>query len=347
MARSGLYKSDVKKARDSLLAQGKNPSVDALRIALGNTGSKTTIHKYLKELEEEDGEADGRKTSISEALQDLVARLAAQLQDEANVQIDTVRSEYTEKERIQAEALASSGKELSAARMHLQRTEGILQAEQVAHELTRETLQRETVARHTAEQQVADLKERLAENESHRKSLEEKHQHAREALEHYRQSVKEQRDQDQRRHEQQVQQLQSEMRLLQQTLIVKQEDVTHINQEAARLVADLSHAHKALYDQQSHGRQLEQKLESLQAVEQRCQLLEAQFQEKDAHAEQLKVAAAEALKQAADTSARMHALELELATAHAKLETQQTMAEELRAYMKRLNAPPADARVVP
>ena len=45
MARSGLYKSDVQKARDALIAQGMNPSVDAVRVALGNTGYKTTIHK--------------------------------------------------------------------------------------------------------------------------------------------------------------------------------------------------------------------------------------------------------------------------------------------------------------
>ena len=81
MARTGLYKSEVKKARDALLAKNKNPSVDAVRIELGNTGSKTTIHKYLKELEEEDGGAGGRKASISEALQDLVSRLAAQMHE--------------------------------------------------------------------------------------------------------------------------------------------------------------------------------------------------------------------------------------------------------------------------
>ena len=51
MARTGLYQSEVKKARDALVAQGKHPSVDSVRVALGNTGSKTTIHKYLKELE--------------------------------------------------------------------------------------------------------------------------------------------------------------------------------------------------------------------------------------------------------------------------------------------------------
>jgi hypothetical protein len=35
MARTGLYKSEVKKARDTLLAHGKHPSVDAVRIELG------------------------------------------------------------------------------------------------------------------------------------------------------------------------------------------------------------------------------------------------------------------------------------------------------------------------
>ena len=74
MARSGLYKSEVKRARDALLAKGTNPSVDAVRVELGNTGSKTTIHKYLKELEEEDGGAGGRKASISETLQNKIGR---------------------------------------------------------------------------------------------------------------------------------------------------------------------------------------------------------------------------------------------------------------------------------
>ena len=95
MARTGLYKSDVKKARDHLVGQGRHPSVDAVRVELGNTGSKTTIHKYLKELEEEDG-GESAKAPLSDALQDLVARLAAQLQEEAEERITTVRRETEE-----------------------------------------------------------------------------------------------------------------------------------------------------------------------------------------------------------------------------------------------------------
>lgn len=333
MARTGLYKSDVKKARDVLIAQNKHPSVDAVRVELGNTGSKSTIHKYLRELDEDDGGADGRKASLSEALQDLVARLAAQLQDEANVRIEAVQAASMEKERQYLDAQTALQAQIEAQAAQLARIEAAAQQEAAAHVRTRELLQRETIARHTAEQQAAGLKERLAENEAHRASIEEKHQHAREALEHYRQSVKEQRDQDQRRHEQQVQQLQSEMRLLQQSLVVKQEDVTRLNQEGARLVADLSHAQKALHDEQSRAHQLAQRLEQLPVAEQRCKALERDVADKDALATGLKGQLEQATQRAAALDEKTHALELALAAAQAKVEAQHALGEELRAYM--------------
>lgn len=333
MARTGLYKSDVKKARDSLVAQNINPSVDAVRVALGNTGSKTTIHKYLKELEE-DGVTDGRKVTISDALQDLVERLAAQLNDEASSRIELVHQQGKDKEQQHVEALAALQKENLALSEQLQRIETSHHQEVTTHEQTRGLLQQETMARHTLEQQLVDIRERLADNDAHRLSLEEKHKHARDALEHYRQSVKEQRDQDQRRHEQQIQQLQAEMRQLQQTLVIKQEEVTRLNQDGARLVADLSHVQKRLYDQQSTSQQLEKKLEALQAIEQRCKTLDTQLSEKEAHIKELKSQAANASTQVTELSKLTHRLELELTAAHTKLEVQQAMTLELRAYME-------------
>ncbi len=333
MARTGLYKSEVKKARAALFAQHKHPSVDAVRVALGNTGSKTTIHKYLKELAEEEGGVDGRTASISDALQDLVARLAVQLQDEANVRIDEMRAQSDEKNRHHAEVRAALQKDVEALNGQLLRVETAAQQEKTTHDRTREALQNETIARHTREQQVADLKERLGENEAHRHSLEEKHQHAREALEHYRQSVKEQRDQDQRRHEQHIQQLQAELRQLQQTLIVKQDDITRLNQEGARLVADLSHLQKQLYEQQSSTRQLTQKLASMQAVEQRCTMLETHLTDKNRQAQMLKDQLDVTVAKADGLSGQVHDFELALAASHAKLDAQQGMVTELRAYL--------------
>ena len=59
MARGGVYRTEVEKARNALLAEGKHPSVDAVRVALGNTGSKTTIHRHLKDLEADDNAGVG------------------------------------------------------------------------------------------------------------------------------------------------------------------------------------------------------------------------------------------------------------------------------------------------
>jgi chromosome segregation ATPase len=333
MARTGIYKTDVQRARDTLLATGAYPSVDAVRIALGNTGSKSTIHRYLKELEEEDGGKKDFKTSISEALQDLVERLAARLQEEATMQVDAIRAEQQTMARTHADAIAAARQENDQLRSQVQRLEQSLSQEQGAHGLTRETLQRENVLRHTAEQHVADLKERLAENETHRQSLEEKHRHAREALEHYRQSVKDQREEVQSRHEQQVQGLQAELRQAQQTVVVRQEEVTRLNQEGARLVSDLSHAQKAAYDAQTQIRHIEHKLETLQGVEQRAAVMAEQLQDKDRQIASLTERVASASAQSETLADRFRTLEMELITAQAKHDAQRAIADELRQYL--------------
>jgi chromosome segregation ATPase len=333
MARSGLYKSDVKKARDALIAQGKHPSVDAVRIALGNTGSKTTIHKYLKELENEEGDTDNRKASISETIQDLVERLAAQLQEEAGTAMELMRTQFAEQERLQKESASALEKALAAAQTQIQQLEITLQEERTAYARTRDALQMETVARHTADQQVIDIKERLSENNAHRRSLEEKHQHAREALEHYRQSVKEQRDQDQRRHEQQLQQLQAELRTAQQTIIIKQEEVTRLNQEGVRLIADLTHVRQALQESEENSRRQAQKLEQLQAIEQRHTLLTAQVAEKERQTKALLEQLTDAGIKLEALSNQIRTLELAEAAAQAKLSAQQEMTAELRTLL--------------
>lgn len=173
MGRAGLYQSDIKKARDALLAQGRYPSVDAVRVALGNTGSKTTIHKYLKELETEEGSGDGRKAPISDALHDIVVRLAARLHEEADERTSAIESLNAEQERDHAAAVNNYEKELAELQQQLRQARDDGVEEIRTHTQTRSSLQNEIILRHTAQQQVADLQERLAENEAHRRSLEE------------------------------------------------------------------------------------------------------------------------------------------------------------------------------
>lgn len=194
MARGGLYKSDIQKARDALRAQGKHPSVDAVRVALGNTGSKTTIHRYLKELEEEEGQGLGAKVAVSEALQDLVGRLAGRLHEEAEAVVAEARQRFEAQLQERSQALERQQQEGAALSAQLQRTDTALQAEKTEHESTRQALIEATTTIRQLEERIGGLTTRLAEHESHTQSLEEKHQHAREALEHFRTSVKEQRD---------------------------------------------------------------------------------------------------------------------------------------------------------
>lgn len=338
MARIGLYKSDVKKARDALISQGTNPSVDAVRVALGNTGSKTTIHKYLKELEAEDGGAGGKRTLISEALQDLVERLAARLADEAQEQIAAALTASDKKVAEQAALLHRAIDDSAQLRARVLELETALQNQGEAMVASRADQQRESIGRQVAEQQVSDLQQRLVENEAHRQSLEEKHQHVRQALEHYRHSVKEQRDVDIRRHEQHIQQVQAELRIAQQTIAIKQEETTRLNQEGVKLVTELAHTKQSLYEQLTLGRKLEQKMETLQAAQSHASDTGRQLVSKIAEAQLLSKQLDVAAGKLEPLTARVRELELLLTEANAKVVAQEQIGEQLRGYLDKMVA---------
>ncbi|MFM0047133.1 DNA-binding protein [Paraburkholderia sediminicola] len=251
---------NIKRARDALLAQGQHPSIDAIRIALGNTGSKSTIHRYLKELEEEDDASLTRAGSLSDAIQDLVARLAARLHEEAQALVDQqLAAAAAQRQQAQAEIAKLAG-DVAALRAQLAEAGATVVREQAAHADTHTALQQRALNVERLAQQVRDLTERLAEHDGFRRSLEEKLQHAHEALEHYRTASREQREQEARRHEQQVQQLQAELRQTNQTQIVKQNEITQLNRDNARLVAEAGAATRYLREQQTRCEQLQNAL---------------------------------------------------------------------------------------
>lgn len=111
MARSGITKSQVRAIRDGLLAQGLHPSVDAVRHGLGDVGSKSTIHRLLRELrEEEGGDAPGiRRDDTAGALAALVDELAGRLHADAEGRMQALRLQH-------AQALAAKDRELAALR---------------------------------------------------------------------------------------------------------------------------------------------------------------------------------------------------------------------------------------
>ena len=258
MARGGINKAIVQKARNALLARGVHPSINAVRIELGNTGSKTTIHRYLKELESVEQAISS--DALSTPLTGLIEQLLGQLKAEAQQSVAQAH-EALLRERA---AVQQQSAVLEARMRDLESQCSVLALQlQAAQELTlQEQQQRQAVEVDNARmvQSLQDLQVRVRERDERIQSLEDLHQHARDGMEHYRQASKEQREQEQRRHEAQTSLLQAEIRQLQQTLMIKQDELTQLNRDNARL---LSEAQQQLREQRALQQQLNNKVAEL------------------------------------------------------------------------------------
>lgn len=334
MARAGIYKWDVKAARDQLLKNGRHPSVDAIRTALGDTGSKSTIHRYLKELEQEEG-APGT-AGISEALQGLVAQLAERLQHEAEIELKAATARYDADRTASRAQLGASQTEVERLRTQLELTEGRLDTEKQAHVATIGRLSAEQTHGVQLREQIHGLEQRLAEQVEYRQSLEQKHENARQALEHFRAATKEQRDQEQRRHEQQVQQLQADVRGLTGSINEKLSHIAQLSRDGAALSAENGSLRTQVQQFRSEQDQLQRDIvrakEAAQHSEGQRQALEGQVQE-------LKSTLAEHRRQSTADAQQIRDLELAAAREGVQMEQARERIEALDAeasWLRRL-----------
>jgi phage-related protein len=317
MARGGVNKAVVQAARLAILARGENPSIDAVRIEMGNTGSKTTIHRYLKELDGGMERAEETSEPIDDELAGLVSRLAQRLKEQAQEPIDQAREQF-DRQRKALETQLDEAREANTE-LHQQYEIQSLALTQESDALleTRSMLQTEQTRNAGLNQALSDFELRLKDKDEQIRSLEEKHLHARDALEHYRNAVKEQREQEQRRHEGQVQQIQMELRQAQQSALVRQDEITQLHRDNERLLTEnrgtlreLSLLQEQL--KQANSRQ-DQLLEQANRVDSERTLLQ----------ERLRIALLEsqALKQNVDEQSQINqSLEIELAKTQASLD---------------------------
>jgi len=244
MARAGITKYSVEKARNILTSKGVNPSIDAIRVELGNTGSKTTISRYLKELEAEESVQLEDEALLSEGIKDIIAKLANKLHQEATEVITKSESHFQE----EIKDLKTNNKMLTSQLN--QRTKQLEELQSMKTQLVdsnhslESELESQRVKLSDSSSLNNELKSVLHEKDEQIDTLKQNHQNSRESLEHYRESIKEQREQELRQHEQQVQHLQGEIRQLNQTLIVKQTDITNLNKDNSRLVTEASNLQK-------------------------------------------------------------------------------------------------------
>jgi chromosome segregation ATPase len=276
MARGSIYRTDVENARKELLAQGKTPTVDAIRLIIGR-GSNTTILRYLQDINTEASRDDRPKAAISDALAETVQRLAEQLHAEADERIAQIRSDCD----AQVAEYRMRGDQAVQERLtfatQYQRTEVALQAEQTTHAECQRALTEASMLNRQLEERVAGLSARVTEHEAHAQSLEEKHRHAREALEHYRTSVKEQRDQEQRRHEHQVQELQVELRKANEGMTTKNHELLQLNRDNVRLTEQVTQQDRELHQVRGDLRQRDQDLAAVKGLPAELRALKAEW----------------------------------------------------------------------
>jgi chromosome segregation ATPase len=236
----------VQRARKNLIAQGRYPSVDAIRVELGNTGSKTTIQRYLREIAEEDGAQINGVPALSEAIQALAHQLAERLQSEADERLVQLEATHAEAIRLLQQQLEAVRSECVAAPAALMKANRDLEDAKQRHDDLAARLALESQARAQAQQQTTDLQIQLQAETRHRESIDAKYADARRSLEHFREAAKEQREREERKHEAEVQFLQQELRRLQAALTEAQARLTAGAEERVRLVGELEVLRHAL-----------------------------------------------------------------------------------------------------
>lgn len=279
MARGGINKAIVQKARESLLARGENPSIDAVRVELGNTGSKTTIHRYLKEIEDFDPRPRASRERLSDELTELVAGLLERMTEEGGEALAYAQARFDEQRSELEQKLNGLSAELTSLRREVDSQKGALALQADELQICQTSLQAELTRNARLSQSCADLEVRVHEKDEQIRSLEEKHSHARDALEHYRAAVKDQRDQEQRRHEGQVQQVQVELRQLQQTLMLKQDELTRLNRDNERLLSEARQQSKVVATQEDAALRLTGEITAMKTAVAKADGAKEAFQE--------------------------------------------------------------------
>lgn len=197
MARAGVLYSHVAKAAAQLAAAGKNPTVDTVRAAMGDTGSKSTIAPMLKQWKaQHEGEAAAAGAGLPADLLGAVQGVYERVQEGAKAQVEQLRAEHQQAAQEAAramEALQAEGRQLVAEREalagELANVKAILAREQVAR-------QKDAVAIAALESEKIGQAQRLADRAAEVRELADQLAQARRQFEHFQDASATQRQED-------------------------------------------------------------------------------------------------------------------------------------------------------
>lgn len=171
---------------------------------------------------------------------------------------------------------------------------------------------------------VAGQEQRRVELEAHLQSLEEKHQHARDALEHFRAQAQEQRAREQRQHEQALQALQLELRQAVDQATAKNAELLQLNRDNGRLLEQVTHQQQTLATAERELRAVREELERLHPIPTQLRALEQSAAQTEARAQALSQQLDQATHQRDRALEALRDAEMDRTRLAAKLEGMQT-----------------------
>jgi chromosome segregation ATPase len=245
MARAGILYSDVAKAASLLVDSGKLPTVDTVRDAMGNTGSKSTIGPMLKRWKAEHQDAVAASDSgIPASLLVAVKSLYQHLQVDAEKKITQAHQHH----QTELQVVHSHEQQLLNEKNLLVQANAAITAELKAAQQTLAKLQKEQqslnmtlVAR---ERDASGLQLRLMDRAAEVATLSQQLTLSRAQFDHYQEATAAQRTEEKQTYEQRIVRLEQELtevhqRLFgQQSTIAQQEtQISHLSIENARSLA--------------------------------------------------------------------------------------------------------------
>lgn len=254
MGRAGILFSHVAKVAANLVADGKNPTVDNVREALGGTGSKSTIAPMLKRWKAEHTEDIAEaELGVPAELLHAIKGVYDKLQGDVQQQMAAADASH----RAALQAVTEHTSQLSTANQVLSDTNGALSVElkhandALARLQTEQQALNVTLA--TAQSDKAGLQQRLTDRAAEIAALNHQLVQSRVQFEHYQDSTARQRSEERQASEQRSARLEQDLASAQRQTAVQQSTIeqqeVHLTrltekntrlQEAARTVQEQS-----------------------------------------------------------------------------------------------------------
>jgi len=232
MARSGITYTEVSNAAKQLMAAGRSPTVETVRITLG-TGSNSTINTHLRDWKTRQTQVQNvaTKENLPEELIATIKGLWNQVMDQSEEKILAIQQEAKQT----VEKLKQEAQQLQQESVHWQQQHQQIKKERdgFAHEKSavEQLLADAKIEAAALIEKHAGLERQNQEKQKYIDEIQRQNQQIQANLEHYRASVLEQRTTEQQRYEQQQRQFEQTIRQANQELVEVRQENTVLQQQ--------------------------------------------------------------------------------------------------------------------